>query len=493
MNIEDKAYKILLAINGADEQAISALKTALEKHGLLVEHMDAKYTKTGVAQYLEEHETDVAIVAEYVETTKPYTADDYEFLADEHEDIILIPLIQDQYKTTVYVKQLFSAGIFNALFSSDASPEQLVHLIKNGRSRKECKVYYGIKNMDVANEFSNIHSCIEYIEQNSEPNEILYATGFIKERVKANEFTTILQHLNSEIKEVLKESEEYQRYFLEAQEDNEAKEKKGVSVPSISGFNISLGAKSEKQPKEMVTSVIDLKNVIRNVLIGFAGVSRMSGSTHQAINCAEFLASKGFKVALLENRAGASKAFQHIFKEYGGEEYELFFTLDGIDFYPNFPFEEMNRIFSSVENYHFVILDYGWCSKKVLLDIGKCLKQYIICGSSPWEKPFVAAFREATESFDCRLIYLMRGMEKNERKVRDYLENSEYAFLDVYENMFQPDAQEELWKRQFELFGVSGKKTWKEKVLRIFRRKPKIKRKSGFKKVNGIIASTLIF
>ena len=475
-------------MNGADEQVISDLKTAIEKHGILVENMEAKYTKIGVAQYLDENETDVAIIAEYVEAAKPYTVDDYELLVDEHEDILLIPLIQDQYKSTVYVKQMFSAGIFNALFSSDASPENLVRLIKNDRSRKECKVYYGIKNADTGTEFPNIHSCIEYIERNNEPSEIIYATGFIKERIKANEFITVLRHLNPRVKEVLKESEEYQRYFLEV-EDKELKEKKAISTPSIPVpvFNINLGTRSENLPREAATSVVNLKDVIRNVLVGFSGVSRRSGSTHQAINCAEFLAAKGFKVAVLENRDGAAKTFQHICKERCGEKHEDFFTLDEIDFYPDFSFDEMNRIFSSDHSYHFVILDYGLCSRKVRTDIGKCFKQYVVCGSNPWEKQSVPVFRKETESFDCRLTYLVKGVAKDDRKVQPWLGNSEHAFLELSENMFQPDAQEELWKKEFEAFGISGKQTWREKVSNFFSNRSKMnKKKSNSKIVTNI-------
>ena len=248
-----ETYTILLAMNGITENQIKEIVTALEKYGISIEKIEAKYSKLGVHQYLSEHKVDVAILAEYVESANPYLVSDYEMLADEFETVLLIPLLQDKHKSTSYVKQLFSAGIFNALFSSDANPEYIAKLIKNVRTRKEGKIYYAIKNIEGNTDFANIHSCIEFIEKAMTPEEILYSVDFIHKKVMENEFQTILKHLNERVREELKKTEEYALFFLDA----EPMKRKGIVFPNIV-MNLSSHFKVKKETEQKDVTVNDI-------------------------------------------------------------------------------------------------------------------------------------------------------------------------------------------------------------------------------------------
>ena len=117
-------------------------------------------------------------------------------------------------------------------------------------------------------------------------------------------------------------------------------------------------------------------------MIGVAGAESNIGVTHNAIVLANYFRRQGFMVALAE--VNDSGAFKEICKDYEESMFEEgYFTMNGVDFYPDMECEDMQAI--QTRSYNVIILDFGAYSGKNREAFERCEDKIIIAGSKSWE------------------------------------------------------------------------------------------------------------
>lgn len=143
--------QVLFGIYGMEEAEACESVAAMNKNGAGIKGYERRYSKAGVAQYLDEHpDTDAAIISECLEQADPYTAKDFEKLVDAHENLRIIPVLNDGSRAVM--EELFLLGIYNAVCTSDAHMGTVAFLVKSGRSRRDAKQYYRITDTTEAGE-----------------------------------------------------------------------------------------------------------------------------------------------------------------------------------------------------------------------------------------------------------------------------------------------------------------------------------------------------
>ena len=155
--MEEKMHKVLLGFSASPEPFINIFTTDMSKNNVVIKECEMRYSKIAIKQYVNDNpDTDVIIVMEYLEKSKPFTVVDFMEIHDK--------------KSTNYMKELLNIGVFNALFADDASYENIATLIKQGRTRKEARIYYGTSDTLSDSTSADIEQCIQHI-QRSRSNE----------------------------------------------------------------------------------------------------------------------------------------------------------------------------------------------------------------------------------------------------------------------------------------------------------------------------------
>ena len=158
--------KILLGI-ALDDSVLDGVIEDLTKRGVEFDKRnpatDNRRTKESVIKALTNPECDytVCIVAEYLQQSNPFTADDFDLIRTENENTLIIPIIRKEYMGTDFMEKLYAMGITGAVFETDANMSNIATLIKEkGRTRKVCKIYYGIDTSNIK-EAASINSVVD--------------------------------------------------------------------------------------------------------------------------------------------------------------------------------------------------------------------------------------------------------------------------------------------------------------------------------------------
>lgn len=449
--------RLLLGVADFGEHEEKMLCRVAKENSIDITSCERRYTKAGIMQYLDDNpDTDVVVLSEAVEGNAPFTASDYELLAERHENVRVVPILMDERCGTEYVQDVFYCGIYNAVFASDADINMVLRLMNAGRSRKEAKIYYKLRNVDDAGSGANIDRCVRHINDASDEKELKERVSHIHNMLTAEEFHEVLSKLDADRLNAMRKIPEIAAFISEKQVEEMATSPKSGILSSIAGAIANASASSGgrasepdniRQPDPIQSefhmnalSVDDLFEIISNVIVGFVGNQRRSGVTHQAITAAHFLAARGYRVALADCSARGGKslsAFEAIerYRDTSMLSPDSFSYL-GVDYYKNMNVESLNKIFSAAEKYHFVIIDYGTFSPYVKADIGRCSIKCAVCGSMPWEVNQLRAFVDDTRFLSDQMIYLIRGVAEDARDKQDWLSDlvEKFLFADI-----QPD------------------------------------------------------
>lgn len=433
---------ILFGFKDIDDNTLQEIASGLIENGVPVGYCKCKYQKLGINQYLsEDKDIDVVIVAEYLESTKPYTPKEFSYILDNYEHITLIPVLVQNHRGDAYIKELYQAGVLNALFQDNASMAMMAQLILKERSRKEARAYYELQ--DDLNDIigADIPKCREYIISSNGIEELVDHTRYIRKRVTEREFLIILNGLPVEIKHELKGLEEFMSYFNQdlivsevIAEEQKSEPRKTVinkipipiPIPVIRKNDV----KDDKNASD--SSGVDYKKVVVNTLIGFAGIQRRVGTTHQAIIAAHYLQKNNYKVAIVELNESRNKSFdalaKHLNISYSGDR----FNYNNVDYYLNFDFSKINTLYS--KKYNFIIIDFGIYRNSIKYDLIRCVKQIIVSSYGPWEKENLHKFflDNSKERLDDNFIYLLQGIV-DEQKLEDLNNIKDRLYIAEYQ------------------------------------------------------------
>lgn len=162
-----------------------------------------------------------------------------------------------------------------------------------------------------------------------------------------------------------------------------------VSDLSDKAEKINSGKKEQTQSKAAQYNNLNssgtekvIERIIGTQIIAVAGIMNRVGTTHTAINIAQFLNGKGYCSAIFEMHD--SQTFQSIRRAYKEiEDRELGFALAGIDYYPYSQYTKMSDLMG--RGYNYIILDMGVyedCDKE---EFRRANQRIIVSGVKDWE------------------------------------------------------------------------------------------------------------
>lgn len=170
---------------------------------------------------------------------------------------------------------------------------------------------------------------------------------------------------------------------------------------------------------------------IQKVLVGITGACPRCGCTHNSIVLANFLRQKGYMVAVTEqNRSGA---FEQICSEQQAKMFqEGYFSLRGVDFYPDTDREKLLSVTGKL--YNFIIMDFGSYQDADRLLYSKCDVNMVLCGSKPWETGHLSQFFGIEESVLRRYHFCFLFAAGERQWQKDLMES-----MQPLENVYFPE------------------------------------------------------
>lgn len=132
----------------------------------------------------------------------------------------------------------------------------------------------------------------------------------------------------------------------------------------------------------------EVKKLVEKVTIGFASCQSRIGCTHNSIIMALSLRKKGYIVAIVE--MCKSTTFNKIRNSFNKQLQNNYFSIDGLDFYPDADKHTLVEI--KQKAYNFIIIDFGNYTDFENEEYYKCHEKIMIVGSKPWEIEHLSEF-----------------------------------------------------------------------------------------------------
>lgn len=382
--------RLLLGFN-CNEKVTETIITYLKQQGVDIEEYSVELLKEGVFNAIENDDYNVILYKYGLEERAPLSIDDCDYIITKKEDVLFIPILPNNLKGTKFVQGLLNLGINFALFEDDASMDNVAQMMLNPRSRKDAKIYYGLtllsREISGNDRVVSIQKMFDYLCSKDNGSDISKKVEYVKNNVSTEEFERILKRLPDNIKAEVIATGKYDLYF--SKQDFEKADNADI--------------KDVKALKRVVESGITIE-------IGVGGVETGVGTTHTCMALAHNLASKGYKVALVEqNESGAFSDIYSMFisKNVGLKKQAPIFTYENIDFYPYCKYSQFASKYK--KKYNFVIIDFGsnyYCSNYF------CIAKKILVGSAAeWKAAsLVRHLKDAKydeDILDLELIYIV--------------------------------------------------------------------------------------
>lgn len=204
--------KELYVLFGLSETSGKRLQRKLEmqaQHAGYVLHGATRYRKEGIKQFIREHpEYTILVLQESMQDNYPYSAEELsELMDDAHLNIVVS--LSKTHKGSFYMKELYAAGILNALYEEDATVDNIFRLLLYVRTRGESRRYYEIKsNSDAAKALNiidedKIHRYIMYIEDSASEEEVINKFRYLNSISKRCEMVYLVEQLPEYIQRIL--------------------------------------------------------------------------------------------------------------------------------------------------------------------------------------------------------------------------------------------------------------------------------------------------
>jgi hypothetical protein len=182
----------------------------------------------------------------------------------------------------------------------------------------------------------------------------------------------------------------------------------------------------------------EIKKIVEKVTIGFASCQNRIGCTHNAILMALALRKKGYIVAIAE-MCCKSLAFNKIRNSFNKQLQNNFFSIDGLDFYPDANKHTLVEI--KQKAYNFIIIDFGNYSDFETEDYFKCHEKVMVTGSKPWEIEYLSEFLSIYDDETLSSINYIFNFtpEINQKEIKRNLKLHNGEKLKAYFQDYTPD------------------------------------------------------
>lgn len=184
--------------------------------------------------------------------------------------------------------------------------------------------------------------------------------------------------------------------------------------------------------KERVIIKNEIRTAVNKTFVGIMGTQERIGVTHNAIVCANYLKSKGFKVALIESNAIKSKCLEDVKKSFDAEDTDGYFNINQIDYYPDFDFEKIASVMN--RNYNFVVIDFGTIENVNISEFCRCAFPIVITGAKAWEMNNVNKVFERIKTEDFMEFYYLFNFvhSADQKSIKEEMEPIKKVFFTEY-------------------------------------------------------------
>lgn len=260
---------------------VKKIVEAVKGFGVRVDDYVQKLSKEAIFSAVEMNKGDFsyALIQYNVELGAPMTVADFDKIKTADDSVIVIPILPDQFKATDYMQGLLDIGVTGAIFECDTSMENISNMMINGgRTRKDCKEYYGLTLAAGVTEFEepgnviDSASLVRYIALPDQDTTVQERADYVKVQTTYEQFSLIISQLPEETKDELASSGEYDLYLTQ----EVVRKEQGTSERKL-----------DKSPNKMVKTIkkeIEFVNVTD--MIGIVSLSREAGTTMIALNLA---------------------------------------------------------------------------------------------------------------------------------------------------------------------------------------------------------------
>lgn len=386
--------RLHVVVGVKDEGVIIEFTDALNKSGYHNPLVVRKSLKLSVMQYIEENrDIDVLVLQEGLESSSFFQITEYSKFLDLNNNLIIIPILSDEtMQNKQFLLELYNNNLLTAVFGKASLPE-IIQLIKNGRTRVAARQYYGISSLVTELESNaDYDSCVQYI-CSVENGSLVERLNYIRKRVVANEFKIILKRLPMEVIAEASELPEYAALIEEVFPELSVKDSslrnrfRGKST-GTSVETATQTVNEKKYPAFNSPVLVDYMTAVKKVVFGFAGAQEHIGATFNAIAFAQYLAGKNYRVAVVEDALQKNLSFKELSKNSDAVSTDFGFIYKNVAYYSAFPLQELSSMLL-VEDYNFVLIDFGIFRKEILPEFNRCILPIIVSGSKMWEMPFL--------------------------------------------------------------------------------------------------------
>lgn len=138
----------------------------------------------------------------------------------------------------------------------------------------------------------------------------------------------------------------------------------------------------EAKTQEKIIVKKEIKRTVNKIMVGMAGSQTRIGVTHNLVVLGNALRKKGFMVAAVE--INGKKDFTSIREDFDLKMLDdSYFSIGGIDFYPDASLEKLGSILA--KSYNFILVDFGVFLGCDTVTFNKSDVKIIVSGSKPWE------------------------------------------------------------------------------------------------------------
>lgn len=499
--MNEKKLNMLIAVAGNEESVLDPIKTAFEQCDIQIGRIALRVGKNMIMQYLSSYpDTDVVVLSQY-QGTALIRVEDVDNISTMLPDVQVIVIVAES-KSSTYMKELESCGIYTAVYDDDADYRYIAELILNGRSKKDARQYYGVTERDVKKDSGfEIENAVVYLSSYDQTIEDLTARMAIlsKQLSSPSIMLDILAWLPPDVFRMVSRIERYtdlcrlveERRFKAELEKNAAENKKVEKKPRHrSRIEKNEWEKDAKTPEQKITraELISLEGRRETADAGFIAMNVGVGCTTCAILFSHAIANskKDYRVAIVEFD-NADSNFETLCKLVTGERNTsglTNFSVNGVDYYFNTPYSKFVAQYKPI--YDLVVYDFGCCQNDTVETYFLRLQtKFVVSSAKEWHYGELVDFitevspMDVTDSF----IYLFSCVDKklDMGAVAELLnEESNFAAIPYEANPFQPS------KPLSRLFVQMYSGTWKQRNYGKVHIGEKLQKRIGMEKWKAI-------
>lgn len=138
---------VLFAFNQSSNKSIE--NQILEKYKEVTQKefsFNNEYYIAGIEKALEEERYDILVLREDLEGTRTVSIELLDRISDKYPELNIIFIVDDSHHDSndLFIRRVFSLGIYNVLFKEDLTIGNIINLIDNPRKKLDAKMYLDI-------------------------------------------------------------------------------------------------------------------------------------------------------------------------------------------------------------------------------------------------------------------------------------------------------------------------------------------------------------